>query len=70
MPYPRFDRHKLLFKPLAERENRTSILTDHIPVTRRPGNTSRVFQDVLQETAQRVRTARAAHRPVNLEAFR
>jgi hypothetical protein len=66
MPYPQFDRHKLHFRPLSQRQNRTSIIRDHIPVTQKPENTTAAFQKTVQETVNRVKSARSGGAPIML----
>ena len=64
MAYPEFDRHKLHILPLAERSNKLQIERDHVAPTAASGTLSAAAQTVLDETAARIRTARANQRPV------
>ena len=66
MPHPLFDRHKLAIKPLAERENRSNIVTDHIPVTQAPATGSPGFQQTLAKTVEAIRNARQRGKSVVL----
>ena len=66
MPHPLFDRHKLAIKPLAERENRSNIVTDHIPVTQAPATGSPEFQQTLAKTVEAIGNARQRGKSVVL----
>ncbi len=64
MPYPQFDRFGVRMEPLSAREHKKVIEKDHIspesPAPELPG----LSREVLEEAAERIRTARAEHRPV------
>lgn len=66
MPHPQFDRHKLAIKPLAERENRSNIVTDHIPVTQAPAMGAPGFQQTLAKAVKAIRNARQRGKSVVL----
>jgi len=66
MPHPLFDRHKLAIKPLAERENRSNIVTDHIPVTQAPATGSPGFRQILAKTVEAIRNSRQRGKSVVL----
>ena len=66
MPNPQLDRHRLSIKPLSERENRSNILKDHIPVDRAPAKGGPRFQQVLQETVHRIVKAKKLGKAVVL----
>jgi hypothetical protein len=66
MPHPQFDRSKLDVRPLCERCNKVRIERDHVPPGTAPGPLTASAAAIIAETAQRVRQARAAGRPVML----
>ncbi len=63
MPHPQFDRRRVRCKPLGERKNKVRIERDHVPVTATPAPLSEPAQAIVEETAERMRAARAAGRP-------
>ncbi len=64
--HPQFDRTKLRIKPLRERRNKTVIERDHVRVDAAPRPLTATAHRVLEETVERIRAARANHRPVIL----
>lgn len=53
-----FDRHQLVFKPLAERKDRVSIEEDHVAPDAVPHPFSEIGQRIVTETVERIRQAR------------
>lgn len=66
MPYPQFDRFAVKMKPLAERKNKKRIETDHVSPDAKPANLSERAREVIAEAVERIRAARAKHKPVML----
>ena len=66
MPFVQFDRSKLRIKALAERKNRIQIEKDHIPITQEVKNTSSYFEQIINETTERIKLARVNKAPVIL----
>lgn len=66
MPYKKLDRFKIKMEPLAARQNKKAIEQQHVPPTQAPNEQPEATQKVLDETAERIRTARANDRPVML----
>ena len=66
MPFPQFDRTKLFIKPLSERPNKVVIEKDNIPITQQPNNKSELFLKIVDETVERIKTARKNKAPVIL----
>lgn len=66
MPYPQFDRHLVRMKPLAERNNKTDVRKQHIPVGSPPRELSSEARATIELVADRILTARANDRPVML----
>ena len=66
MPYPQFDRRKLVIKPLKARKNTLVIDRDCIPPDREPQPIPEAALRSIEETVARIRSARAAGRPVIL----
>lgn len=66
MPYPQFDRSKLLFKPLRERKNKMVIERDRVLPDAPPHPMSVPGQRILTETVQHIRAACRAGKPVVL----
>jgi hypothetical protein len=62
--FPLFDRRKLLLKPLAERRNKVSFPADAVSPDAAPGPLGPSGSATLGETAERIRAARAAGRPI------
>ena len=66
MPYPKFDRDRLVIKKLGERKNKVDIENDHVPVTQKPAGLSGEGQKLVRKTADRIRSARKEKRSVML----
>jgi hypothetical protein len=66
MPFPQFDRTKLFIKPLAERPNKVVIEKDNIPITQLPQNNRPEFVKIVDDTVERIKTARSKDAPVIL----
>ncbi|MGA9364631.1 MAG: hypothetical protein WBW16_09715 [Bacteroidota bacterium] len=66
MPYPQFDRTKLVIKPLHERKNKVIIERDCVQPDATPRLLSEDVQRVIVETAERIRDARRADKSVML----
>jgi hypothetical protein len=66
MPYPKFDRNKLIIKRLAERKNKVNIENENIPVTQKPSNISDDSQVLIDKTALKIKSARKEHKSVIL----
>lgn len=66
MPYPQFDRHKIIMKPLRERTNKVQIDRDHISPDTTPSALNELAQKTMAETIDRIKKARAADKPVIL----
>lgn len=64
MPYPKFDRDKLLIGKLAQRMNRVNIEKDNIPVTRKPLNLTDENYLLIEKTAERIKSARKNGRAI------
>lgn len=63
MPYPQFDRHQVLMKPLSSRYNKTAIEKDHVPVDRKPSD-ELLSSESVQTAVARIRSAREKGRSV------
>ncbi|XHR30477.1 MAG: hypothetical protein ACFUZC_07920 [Chthoniobacteraceae bacterium] len=66
MPYPQLDRSKLCVHPLGERHNKVTIKRDAVAPETPPKPLSDEAQQTLEECAGKIRSARAANRPVML----
>jgi hypothetical protein len=66
MPYPKFDRNRLLIHKLAERKNKIDIGKSHVPVETEPGPLNENARELIRKTAERIREARKAGSPVML----
>ena len=66
MPYPKFNRHKLDIKHLADRKNKVFIERDHIPVNRLPQDLNDKGLFLIDKTVEKIRKARQLKRPVIL----
>ena len=66
MAFRKFDRDKLLIKKLTDRYNKVSIETDMIPVSQKPVNLSDQDSKLINNTADRIRSARQKQRSVIL----
>ncbi len=66
MPYPKFDRTKLDVKKLADRKNKVYIERDHIPVNQQPQNLTEKGQQLIEQTALRIKKAKELNRSVIL----
>jgi hypothetical protein len=64
MTFPFFDRRKLRLKSLAERKNKVAFPADAVSPDTRPRELPPPEADTLRETAERIRAARRAGRPV------
>jgi hypothetical protein len=64
MPHEQLDRSRLKVLPLGERPNKTRIEHDHVTPETAPHPLTGAAGDTLAETVARIRTARAAGRPV------
>lgn len=64
MPYAELDRNALKLEPLSARKNKVKIEEKKVNVTDTPGVLSDITHAVIKETAQRIRAARLADRPV------
>lgn len=60
MPADQFDRSRLVFNPLAEREDRVFIERDHVPPGAPISPLSEPQQVLINEAVERLRSARAA----------
>ena len=61
MPYPQFDRHQLVIKPLSERKDKVYIERDHVPVTAEIAHPfSERQQQVMDELVAKLKQAREA----------
>lgn len=61
MPYPQFDRTRLVIKPLSERKDKVYIERDHVPVTAAVANPlSESGMKVMGELTERLARAREA----------
>lgn len=60
MPHKEFDRNALEIRPLAEREDRAFIETDHVSPDEQPQPFSKEAQRVIDEAVERLLAARAA----------
>jgi hypothetical protein len=58
MTYQKFDRGKIIFRKLSNRENKVFIERDHVPVTRKPGDFNDADLSLIKTTADRIRNAR------------
>ncbi|HLN55283.1 MAG TPA: hypothetical protein VK207_04775 [Bacteroidales bacterium] len=58
MPHPKFDRHQLHFKKLAERKNKVEIIRDCITPEQKPVHLSESDWDLIKKTVARIRLAR------------
>jgi hypothetical protein len=66
MPYPQFDRTKLVIKPLRERKNKVIIERDCVEPDATPRPLSEDVQRVIAETAERIHAARRGGKSVIL----
>jgi hypothetical protein len=66
MPYPQLDRTRLVMKPLAARANRKHAERDMLDLGEKPPALPPSARRAIDETAERIRRARAASRPVML----
>ena len=66
MPYPQFERAQLRFHPLAERQNKVRVEQDFVDPARSPAHLDAAGLATVKATADRVRAARAAGKPVML----
>jgi len=66
MPYPQLDRHTLTIHPLCERESKVRIDRDMILPGTLPGPLAPAAGAVISKTAEKMRQARAAGRPIML----
>jgi len=66
MPFPQLDRSKLRLFPLSERANKVEIERDCIRPGTPPRPLSPQAEEILDDTARRIRAARASDRPVIL----
>ncbi len=64
MSFPSFDRRALVIKPLAARHNKVSFPADAVQPDTAPRQLSGPARETLEETVARIRSARAAGRPV------
>lgn len=60
MPFPQFDRTKLVVKPLGERKNKVYIERDHVVPEVQPRQLSESSGRVMDELVERMRAARDA----------
>jgi hypothetical protein len=58
MPYPKFDRSRLLIKKLSERKNKIDIRTHAVDPGEKPRNLSPAAKGVIEKTAGKIRAAR------------
>ncbi|GMU94353.1 MAG: hypothetical protein AMXMBFR4_34110 [Candidatus Hydrogenedentota bacterium] len=58
MPFDRFDRMRVRFKPLKDRKNKVHIETDHVPATAEPKALGVGGESIVRETAERIVRAR------------
>lgn len=66
MPYLKFDRDRLLIKPLSKRKNKVYIEKDHVPFTQKPNNNSEHFLSTVEDVSKRIKGARDKKAPVML----
>ncbi len=66
MPHPQLDRSRLRFQPLAQRPNKLRVDRDFVSPDALPALLPDAAAGLVQETATRIRTARAGGRPVML----
>jgi hypothetical protein len=66
MPYPQFDRTKLLFRSLKERPNKVVIQRDAVSPESSPRNLSAAASTAIRTCAEKILAARQAQRPVIL----
>ncbi len=64
MPYPQFDRSKLIVKSLAQRPNKLVIEKDHVNPDQSPAPLAEPAMKLMTETVARIRSARQAGKPV------
>lgn len=63
MPYPQFDRHQLIIKPLSERKDKVFIERDHVPVDAAIAHPlSASGQKVMDELVERLAMAKTANK--------
>jgi hypothetical protein len=63
MPYPQFDRHQLIIKPLSERKDKVFIERDHVPVDAAIAHPlSESGQKVMDELVERLAMAKGANK--------
>ncbi len=66
MPYEKFNRDKLVVKKLSARKNKVFIEKDNIPVTKKPANSTKLGQVLIEKTVNRIRLARKNQQSVML----
>ncbi len=64
MPYNQLDRFQINMEPLAARPNKFDIQSKAVPPDRQPGALSNLAGGLIDELADRIRTARQNDRPV------
>ena len=64
MPHPQFDRSQLIIKSLAQRPNKLVIEKDHVKPDHPPAPLAAPAMKLMHETVARIRSARAAGKPV------
>lgn len=57
MPYPKLDRDRLDIKKLADRKNKVYIEKDHVPVIQKPAHLSSLGVQLIEKTAERIKSA-------------
>ncbi|HLP71937.1 MAG TPA: hypothetical protein VK155_03480 [Bacteroidales bacterium] len=66
MPYPKFDRDRIRFRKLAERTSKVDISKDHVNPGHGHAAISSSDEDIIRNTAERIKKARKDNRPVIL----
>jgi len=66
MAHQKFNRDKLAIKRLALRKNKVSVETGQIPVSQKPSNLSDLDIELINKTADRIRSAREKEKSVIL----
>jgi hypothetical protein len=64
MSHPRFDRSRVIMKPLSERKNRVRIEQDHVRPGQTPSKLSRLATETINEAVGRILSARENNKPV------
>jgi hypothetical protein len=66
MSHPQFDRNQLTIKKLAERNNKLTVENNMVPLSQKPANLSDTDRELINKTADHIRSARQKQKSVML----